>query len=212
MKRNNVLLLVFVLCYSCLFLYSCSVFKTDSILNKPGLVSINVADMSPWSDSLYTFYIPKSYYKGQLLSNYWVLLGGSDYEWHFFSRANKRFPPTTIYFNYDYGHYTPNYEHFPQNDSIINERFSESYRYKALFTGELYENRPPYMILQGTETIIFHKHKLDSIKLYWKDIRDGFISYGYSWAYEEDVPMLDSLLNSIITIKKSSCLGPGQSD
>ena len=57
------------------------------------------------------------------------------------------------------------------------------------------------MVLQGEDTISVHRHKNDSIELYWKDIRDGYISYGYYNAYREDIPMLDSLLNSIVTIK-----------
>lgn len=87
---------------------------------------------------------------------------------------------STIYFSFNY--------YYGGNDKNLNAKLSDtsSRFYKMEY---YYQNNtiPPNIITEG----------VDSNNLYWKDIRNDWVCYGYYNVLLEEKPIFDSILNSI---------------
>jgi len=152
-------------------------------LLKPYIVSGNTSPY--WSDGDHVFYFP------------------SDRDT--ISLPNNGYFPSNIYVNDCYLNYGNNDENIRSfmTYSIVQERFSEDYWNSMLlakYDTSIRLIEPSYLKCQGTHYVLqMNKNNVvvDSVMKFWKDVRSGWFSYGYWGVDEQDVPLFDSMLNSI---------------
>ncbi len=111
--------------------------------------------------------------------------------------------PATIYINDCYLSYSNNVGKMHEClDSSFSERFSSHYLsnyHLAKIDSTACITEPAFMVCEGSNFDLKMDRGVvvDSALRYWKDIRNGWISYGYYGVQKKDVQIFDSMLNSL---------------
>lgn len=112
--------------------------------------------------------------------------------------------PATIYINDCYLTYNNNVGKMVKvlDSSSHSERFAYHYSFylhSAKFDSSACIIEPAFMVCEGSNFDLKMDRGVvvDSALRYWKDIRNGWISYGYYGVRQDDVQLFDSMLNSL---------------